>query len=147
MKAVLGFLAIIAVAHASVVQLLPSSTATLVRTPSLDSAVVHSERLGGAFSYRTLENHAYAPVVRSYYYPQYQPVYYPQPVYQIHPAYVPTLGGLPTIPGIASYPSFGGVPFPAPAPGVNPQNPVEVESPADNAGISVDEDTVTVESA
>lgn len=38
----------------------------LVRTPSLDSAVVHSERVGGNFAYSTVEGHAYtalSPVV------------------------------------------------------------------------------------
>lgn len=150
---IFGFLAVIAVAHAGVLNLLPSSA--LVRTPSLDSAVVHSERLGGAFSYSTLENHAYAPVIHSYnIIPQYHQIYYPaqhpvqhpiqHPVYQIHPAYAPTLGGIPAFGGV---PTFGGYPYPQPAPGINPQNPVEVESPADNTGTSGDDDTVTVESA
>jgi hypothetical protein len=59
---ILGIFAIIAAANAGVVQhLIPTST--LVRTPSLDSAVIQSERLNGAFSYSTVENHAYAPVV------------------------------------------------------------------------------------
>lgn len=162
MKAIVfGVVAIFAVAQGSVVQLLPASTATLVRTPSFDSAVVHSQRLGGGFSYSTLENHAYAPVVHSVrvwiievelickrrfflfqvplyhynvypqYHPQFPQVYYPaqHPIYSVHPSYIP---------------SFGGVPLPA-APGVNPQNPIEVESPADNQG--GDEDTVSVESA
>lgn len=35
----------------------------LVRTPSLDSAVVQSERVGGNFAYSTVEGHAYSPVV------------------------------------------------------------------------------------
>lgn len=40
----------------------------LVRTPSLDSAVVHSERVGGNFAYSSVEGHAYtalAPVVHA----------------------------------------------------------------------------------
>lgn len=62
---ILGFFAIaIAVAHAGNVEFLPAATTSLVRTPSLDSAVVHSERLGGAYSYSTHENHAYAPVAQ-----------------------------------------------------------------------------------
>lgn len=61
--AILGIFAFIAAAHAGHLRLLHAPTATLVRTPSLDSAIVHSERLdGGAFSYSTFENHAYAPV-------------------------------------------------------------------------------------
>lgn len=61
---ILAFCAFFAVAQASVVPFIPSSAA-LVRTPSLDSAVIQSERLNGAFSYSTVENHAYAPVVQS----------------------------------------------------------------------------------
>lgn len=61
---VLGLFAAIAVANAHVVQFYPSHS-TLLRTPSLDSAVIHSERQGGAFSYSTVENHAYSPVVHS----------------------------------------------------------------------------------
>ncbi|BET03382.1 Hypothetical protein NTJ_16200 [Nesidiocoris tenuis] len=34
----------------------------IVRTPSLDSAVIKSERLGGNFAYSTVEGHAYAAV-------------------------------------------------------------------------------------
>uniref|UniRef100_A0A224Y382 Putative neuropeptide like 3-like protein n=1 Tax=Panstrongylus lignarius TaxID=156445 RepID=A0A224Y382_9HEMI len=47
---------------------LPLATTTFVRTPSLDSAIVRSERLGGNFAYSTVEGHAYAavsPVVHS----------------------------------------------------------------------------------
>jgi hypothetical protein len=89
--------------------------------------------------------------VRQVIYPQYHPsLVYPPTVIQSngHPTYFPTY---------ATYPSFAGVPVQPPqAPGVNPQNPVEVEDPADNAATSgeterenvkVDEDTVSVESA
>ncbi|GLH03222.1 Cuticle structural protein PCP16.7, post-ecdysial [Gryllus bimaculatus] len=41
---------------------------TLVRTPSLDSAVIQSDRLGGNFAYSSVEGHAYAaitPVVQN----------------------------------------------------------------------------------
>lgn len=66
MKAIVfGVVAIIAVVQGSVVRFLPASTTTLVRTPSFDSAVVHSQNLDGGFSYSTVENHAYAPVVHS----------------------------------------------------------------------------------
>ncbi|XP_014284669.1 uncharacterized protein [Halyomorpha halys] len=34
----------------------------LIRTPSLDSAIIKSERLGGNFAYSTVEGHAYASV-------------------------------------------------------------------------------------
>jgi hypothetical protein len=40
-------------------------TATLLRTPSFDSAVIQTERNNGAFSYSTVENHAYAPVIQT----------------------------------------------------------------------------------
>lgn len=62
---IFGLLAIAAVAQAGLVQLLQAPTAHLVRTPALDSAVIQSERLNGGFSYSTVENHAYAPVVQS----------------------------------------------------------------------------------
>lgn len=62
---IFGLLAIAAVAQAGVVQFLPAPATHLVRTPSLDSAVIQSDRLNGAFSYSTVENHAYAPVVQS----------------------------------------------------------------------------------
>lgn len=83
------------------------------------------------------------PVYRTYsYYPQAPQIYYatPPPVYNIHPSYFPTWSGIPL-----------------PAAGINPQNPVEIESPADNAAFEDlrqpagasggDEDTVSVESA
>ncbi|XP_044269540.1 uncharacterized protein LOC123014466 [Tribolium madens] len=35
---------------------------TLVRTPSFDSAIVKSDRVGGSFAYSTVEGHAYAAV-------------------------------------------------------------------------------------
>lgn len=65
----------------------------LVRTPSLDSAVVHSERVGGNFAYSTVEGHAYtalnpvvqhisAPVAITY---KSQPVVAPVPVVAAHP--------------------------------------------------------------
>ncbi|XP_050524976.1 uncharacterized protein LOC126896335 [Daktulosphaira vitifoliae] len=65
----------------------------LVRTPSLDSAVVHSERVGGNFAYSTVEGHAYtalnpviqhvnAPVAITY---RSQPVVAPVSVVASHP--------------------------------------------------------------
>lgn len=35
----------------------------LFRTPSLDTAVVHSAQYNGGFAYNTIENHAYVPPV------------------------------------------------------------------------------------
>lgn len=65
MKAIVfGIFAIFAV-QGGFAHILPASTATLVRTPSYETAVVHSQRLNGGFSYSTFENHAYAPVVHS----------------------------------------------------------------------------------
>jgi hypothetical protein len=61
---IFGFFAVIAAANAGVVQLVQGPTA-LVRTPSLDSAVVHSERSEGGFSYSTAENQAYTQVFQT----------------------------------------------------------------------------------
>lgn len=35
----------------------------LLRTPSLDTALIHSQRFNGGFAYNTIENHAYVPAV------------------------------------------------------------------------------------
>ncbi|XP_073989660.1 uncharacterized protein [Rhodnius prolixus] len=64
LKVALACLLVVSTVSAGV---LPLAT-TLVRTPSLDSAIVKSERLGGNFAYSTVEGHAYAavsPVVHS----------------------------------------------------------------------------------
>ncbi|KAG8238470.1 hypothetical protein J437_LFUL016927 [Ladona fulva] len=53
-----AFLALVCVASAGV--LYPATT--LLRTPSLDSAVIKSERLGGNFAYSSVEGHSYAAV-------------------------------------------------------------------------------------
>lgn len=64
-----GLLVFATIAQSSVVPLyktvVPVSTATLVRTPSLDSAVINSERLDSSFSYNTVENHAYTPYINT----------------------------------------------------------------------------------
>ncbi|XP_046398721.1 pupal cuticle protein G1A-like [Ischnura elegans] len=57
MKAFLALLCIVAAASAGYI---PATT--LVRTPSLDSAVIKSERLGGNFAYSSVEGHSYAAV-------------------------------------------------------------------------------------
>ncbi|XP_071439106.1 uncharacterized protein [Hetaerina americana] len=57
MKAFLALLALVGVASAGFI---PATT--LVRTPSLDSAVIKSERLGGNFAYSSVEGHSYAAV-------------------------------------------------------------------------------------
>ncbi|XP_046399288.1 histidine-rich protein PFHRP-III-like isoform X2 [Ischnura elegans] len=64
MKAIL--FVCIALFGAASAGLLHHPVAHVVRTPSLDSAVVHSSRVGGNFAYSTAESHAYAaaaPVV------------------------------------------------------------------------------------
>lgn len=72
------------------------------------------------------------PQVYSHVIPQgYPQVYYTQPYYP----YIPTYSGIPLA-----------------APGVNPENPIEVESPADNQPAEElkandDNDSVSVESA
>lgn len=33
-----------------------------LRTPSLDTAVINSQRFNGGFAYNAIENHAYVPV-------------------------------------------------------------------------------------
>lgn len=83
-----------AIVPAATVYAAPAPAAALVRTPSLDSAVVHSERVGGNFAYSTVEGHAYtaltpvvhhAPVAVAYKAPQ--PVIAPLPV--LHAAAAP----------------------------------------------------------
>jgi hypothetical protein len=172
MKSIIVIFAAIAVANAGVVQVLPAST-TLLRTPSLDSAIVRSQQVNGGFSYSTVENHAYAPVVQTVslgeivkelkfklwcfskypvlrqiaFYPQVPQIYYPGSVLSIYPGIYPSIPGIQVAGGI---PFAGGVP--GVAPGVNPQNPVEVEDPADNLPNEPikqgdDEDTVSIDSA
>ena len=104
---IIGFLAFLAVVQCSV-SLLPATT--LYRAPEHDSAIIQSERVGGAFSYSTLEGHAYkaiTPVVQDvlspisvrYSVPVHQQVlvqhpYYVQPYYAPHafyPAYYPQI--------------------------------------------------------
>lgn len=48
--------------HAGLVPAPVVPAPALVRTPSLDSAVIKSDRLGGNFAYSTVEGHAYAAV-------------------------------------------------------------------------------------
>lgn len=67
MKIALAFVGLFAVASASVAPILWPTT-TLIRSPSDDSAIVTSQRIGGSFSYSTLEGHAYkaiTPVVQN----------------------------------------------------------------------------------
>lgn len=75
------------------------AAAALVRTPSLDSAVVHSERVGGNFAYSTVEGHAYtalapvvhhapAPVAVAY---RASPVVAAQPLPVVHAAHAPVV--------------------------------------------------------
>ena len=58
-----GLLAIATIAQCSVTPYFPSTT--LIRTPSLDSAIINSERLDASFRYNTVENHAYTPVINT----------------------------------------------------------------------------------
>lgn len=93
---IIGFLALLAVAQCSV--LLPATT--LYRAPEHDSAIIQSERVGGAFSYSTLEGHAYkaiTPVVQNvlspvsvrYSVPVQQQVIVQHPYYVHQPYYAP----------------------------------------------------------
>ncbi|KAL4121380.1 hypothetical protein QTP88_013903 [Uroleucon formosanum] len=66
----------------------------LVRTPSLDSAVVHSERVGGNFAYSSVEGHAYTAL---------SPVVHPAPVAIAYKAQ----------PLVAPYPVVHAAPYPA----------------------------------
>ncbi|XP_060840907.1 cuticle protein 16.5-like [Rhopalosiphum padi] len=66
----------------------------LVRTPSLDSAVVHSERVGGNFAYSSVEGHAYTALT---------PVVHPAPVAVAYKAQ----------PLVAPYPVVHAAPLPA----------------------------------
>ncbi|GLH03218.1 uncharacterized protein GBIM_09162 [Gryllus bimaculatus] len=58
MKVIAAVLCLAAAVSAGVV----APATTLVRTPSLDSAVIQSDRVGGNFAYSTVEGHAYAAV-------------------------------------------------------------------------------------
>lgn len=148
---------------------IPGPTA-LVRTPHHDSAIVHSDQLGGNFAYSVHEGHAYQAITPYYHHqPQivtYQWSDYPQ-IYIQHPQWVGTVAGYPgvvhsVIPGVAP-------PQPPPsASGPPPSSPddtdvVEVESPAgsdvdqpadsdeneplQNAKDTDNDDSVSVESA
>lgn len=127
---------VLCVLAVSVIQGAVVPAPALIRTPSLDSAVVKSDRVGGNFAYSTLEGHAYtavAPVVqkvvqpvvvRQTYYPPFIGTYFPsQPVFAN-----PIFGG---------FPGSGGPAQPAPA--APPSPPL--------TGTPVDEDTVAVEAA
>jgi hypothetical protein len=52
----LGIIGLISVVNAA-------AYVPFLRTPSLDTAVVHSQRYNGGFAYNTIENHAYVPAV------------------------------------------------------------------------------------
>lgn len=72
----------------------------LVRTPNLDSAVVHSERVGGNFAYSTVEGHAYAalsPVVHHAPAPV-AITYKAQPIIAAHP--VPVIHAAAPVPAV-----------------------------------------------
>lgn len=108
----------------------------LIRTSSLDSAVVKSDRVGGNFAYSTVEGHSYSAVV-----PVIQRVVQPVEVRQTYyPSFIGTY--FPSQPVFAN-PIFGGFPgsgIPAqPAPAAPPSPPL--------TGTPVDEDTVAVEAA
>lgn len=83
-----GFVAYHAPAVVAAPTVYAAPAPALIRTPSLDSAVVHSERVGGNFAYSTVEGHAYtalspvvhhapAPVAVAY---KAQPIVAPLPV-------------------------------------------------------------------
>lgn len=60
MKLLYGLIALVGVVCGQHLQqqiLFPTST--LIRTPQYDSAIVQNERIGGSFSYSTIEGHAY----------------------------------------------------------------------------------------
>lgn len=74
--------------------------AALVRTPSLDSAVVHSERVGGNFAYSTVEGHAYTALSPAVVHHAPAPVaiaYKAQPVVAPLPAVVHAAAPLPAV--------------------------------------------------
>lgn len=73
MKSVIAFVGLFAIAQAGLTPYILPATTTLVRSPSHDSAIVRSERIGGNFAYSTLEGHAYkafTPAVQSLQYPE-----------------------------------------------------------------------------
>jgi hypothetical protein len=60
---ILGFFAFIAVVNAGVVPYVGTTT-TLLRSPVLDNAVVHSERIGDSFAYSTVTANGYTQYVQ-----------------------------------------------------------------------------------
>ncbi|KAF2883068.1 hypothetical protein ILUMI_23101 [Ignelater luminosus] len=113
---------------------------TLVRTPSLDSAIIKSDRIGGNFAYSTVEGHAYAAlapivhqsVVAAPFGFAHYPFIHHQSVIAAHPII--------SHPGIiAQAPIITSPIVAAPA----PIAPV-AENPS---AVAIDEDTVAVESA
>ncbi|RZC38116.1 uncharacterized protein BDFB_004828 [Asbolus verrucosus] len=168
MKAVIALCVILAVgvAHCGLAP-------TLVRTPSFDSAIIKSDRLGGNFAYSTVEGHAYAavspvvqrvtePVAVSYTAHQVPlgfaaaPVAVSQPIYAHHqvisqPFLAPAVVSAPVVaqaPVFASTPVVGGIPS-TPVVGGIASAPVAQPNPAPAPaqGTVVDADTVAVESA
>ncbi|KAJ8960095.1 hypothetical protein NQ314_006110 [Rhamnusium bicolor] len=141
MKVVLA-LCIVYVIGFSHCGLLPS--AALVRTPSLDSAIIKSDRIGGNFAYSTVEGHAYtavAPVVQrvaqpvavSYTAHQVPLGYATAPLALSQPLYTQSIFGQSLFaPSLVSSPLYGGLvaqsPFLAHAPVIG-QSPILGQAP------------------
>ncbi|XP_047117285.1 translation initiation factor IF-2-like [Schistocerca piceifrons] len=130
--------------------------AALVRTPSLDSAVIQSDRLGGNFAYSAVEGHAYAavspvvqnvvrPVAVSYTAHQVPvghavlPAVAPAHLSFVHsPAVIPGSGLIFAGAPVAAAPASDSASASAPAPAA--------PAPSSDAAVSSD-DTVSVEAA
>lgn len=123
----------------------------LVRTPSLDSAVIQSDRVGGNFAYSTVEGHAYSavapivqrvvePVAVTYTARQVPLGFVASPVRQFYPGFVGSY--YPQQPIFAN-PIFGGG-FPS---GPAPVAPAPAPASPPLTGTPIDEDTVAVEAA
>ncbi|XP_046999119.1 translation initiation factor IF-2-like [Schistocerca americana] len=148
MKVALVLACVLAVCSAGLL----AGPAALVRTPSLDSAVIQSDRLGGNFAYSAVEGHAYAavsPVVQNVV----RPVAVSYTAHQVPvghavlPAHLSFVHSPAVIPGsglifagapVAAAPASDSASASAPAPAA--------PAPSSDAAVSSD-DTVSVEAA
>ncbi|XP_067000828.1 uncharacterized protein [Anabrus simplex] len=137
---------------------LVAGPSVLVRTPSLDSAVIQSDRLGGNFAYSSVEGHAYAaitPVVQNVV----RPVAVSYTAHQVpvgtvavaqhnvvpvaHPGYFPVAHAPTYIPGIgASLIPGSGILVASPAASDNAPAKPAADAPASDSN-----DAVAVEAA
>lgn len=137
MKFVIAFVGLFAVASAGLAPIIatyPAAATTLVRSPSDDSAIVQSERIGGSFAYSTVEGHAYkayTPIIQNLVTSVYSPLALNPAVYTAAAAPVATTTRL-LLPQQTLLTSAPGLTYLAAAPGL-PLNIVQNVAPVDAA--------------